>query len=484
MNKPILLFKYIPAFFSLLFIIICTQEDVNESIIASVKDRKISVNDFKDRAEFTIRPAFLQGKNLNQKRIVLNSLIAEKILAHEAESDSQITENKKLQQYVGGIKEQKMRELHYRRFALDQVSINEELVQQILQTANRRYDLAYFDVSSSVNFDSLAGILKPDDNMFQNTMQNFYPDQKLQRQIITWREVLNTELFEKLFMKQAEPGEIIGPVIRRDGRVFFFQVQDWQTTINPSETERKLISQKIEQHLRSKLAAEKYDEAISKLMSGKELVFNFDGLVELINLLGPIFLKEEGSSNLLDDPSNRIKREVILDTLWRSENIIEDKTVFSVDDNSWSIQDVLEAIGRHPLIFRKYHIAKKEFGDQLKLALVDLIRDHYITRESYNMGLDKAPEIRKAKALWTDHFYALLLREKYLSSKTDSLMHDLEYVSQKVEKLRVKYDADIIINEELLDETEIADVQLFAFQKNVPFPLVSPGFPLLTMDDD
>jgi len=137
MNNPISLFKYIPAILPFLLIFTCTQVDRNDSTIASVKGRKISVNDFKDRAELTIRPAFLRGKNFNQKRIVLNSLIAEKILAHEAESDSQITRNEKLQKYVNGIKEQKMRELHFKRFAMDQVAVDNSLLEDVLETVNR-----------------------------------------------------------------------------------------------------------------------------------------------------------------------------------------------------------------------------------------------------------------------------------------------------------------------------------------------------------
>jgi len=483
MNNPISLFKYIPAILPFLLIFTCTQVDRNDSTIASVKGRKISVNDFKDRAELTIRPAFLRGKNFNQKRIVLNSLIAEKILAHEAESDSQITRNEKLQKYVNGIKEQKMREMHFKRFALDQVTVDNNLVEDILETVNRSYDLSYFDISTSTNYDSIARILKDNEDVFSTTMQEFYPDQKLQRQNITWRDVINTELFEDLFKNRAEPGKIIGPVIRQDGRVFFFRVESWQNNIINSETDRQFIRSKIEQQIRDKKAAEKYDDVVSELMSGKELIFELDGLVQLINMLGPIFLKEDGHGNLLNDPANRFNREIRLDTLRQSSHLDEGITIFKVGSRMWSMNDVLNEIERHPLIFRKKRIAKKEFGESIKLALVNLVRDHFITKEAYKMGFDKTPEIQEAESLWTDHFYALLLREKYLSSKTDSLMHDLEYVSKKVGELRVKYTADIIVNEELLDETEIADVQLFAFQKNVPFPLVSPGFPLLTMDD-
>jgi len=472
--------------FATLFILLavsCSQDNNKSHIIATVGDRNIYLGDFLNRAELTIRPVFLRGENIDQKRLVLNSLLAEKILAVEAENDPKITENAKLQRYVTGIKEQKMRELYFDLFAYQQVTPDKELIEQIVQNATRRYDLAYFDIAESSNYDSVANILQQENTAFFSVAQKFYPDKSVHKQTITWREVINTDLFDDLFKQRTEPGQIIGPVKRNDGRIFFFRIEKWQSAVALSEFDKQFVRQKVKKQLRSSLAALKYEEVITELMSGKELIFKMEGLVPLINMLGPVFLKDDGEFNFNNVLIDRFKQEVKLDTMMQARHSHGQKPVLTFDGKIWRIDDILDEMTGHPLIFRKKRFARKEFGEQLKYALADLMRDRRITKESYDLGFENDPLILRAEMLWKDHFFALLAREKLLDSKVDTVQNDIEYMSGQVGKLRRLYNDQITINEKLLVESKIADVQLLTFQRNVPFPVVTPGFPLLTMDD-
>lgn len=56
----------------------------HETILAKVGDKTISVNEFIRRAEYTPRPAYCRGENYIHRKIILNSLVAEKLLALEA----------------------------------------------------------------------------------------------------------------------------------------------------------------------------------------------------------------------------------------------------------------------------------------------------------------------------------------------------------------------------------------------------------------
>ena len=58
-------------------------------IIATVENRVITVNDFLKRCEYSPRPAYCNGDNFIHKKIALNSLIAEKILAVEFDRNNQ-----------------------------------------------------------------------------------------------------------------------------------------------------------------------------------------------------------------------------------------------------------------------------------------------------------------------------------------------------------------------------------------------------------
>ena len=55
----------------------------NDQVLAYVGDRIITIQDFLRRAEYSIRPTYCRQSNYIHKKIVLNSLIAEKITALE-----------------------------------------------------------------------------------------------------------------------------------------------------------------------------------------------------------------------------------------------------------------------------------------------------------------------------------------------------------------------------------------------------------------
>ena len=72
-----------------LFVLILVLQTVifcqDENIIAQINDRVITKEDFILRSEYTIRPAYCKSNNQIHKKIILNSLIAEKLMALEVE---------------------------------------------------------------------------------------------------------------------------------------------------------------------------------------------------------------------------------------------------------------------------------------------------------------------------------------------------------------------------------------------------------------
>ena len=88
-----------------------------EKILVKIGDKTISVNEFIHRAEYTIRPKYCNQDNYIHKKIILNSLIAEKLLALEAAGRNELAEDVQFQDYIRGRKEQAMRQwLYYNDF--------------------------------------------------------------------------------------------------------------------------------------------------------------------------------------------------------------------------------------------------------------------------------------------------------------------------------------------------------------------------------
>ena len=114
------------------------QEEPEESILVEVGDVTISVSEFIRRAEYTIRPPYCKGSNNLDKKIVINSLIAEKMFALEATDTNFVVSSERVQLYLQGLKEQAMRQWLYAKAADEKVELDSTEVLKIVKVAGRK----------------------------------------------------------------------------------------------------------------------------------------------------------------------------------------------------------------------------------------------------------------------------------------------------------------------------------------------------------
>ena len=87
-------------------------------------DRIITREDYINRAEYTLRPQYCRGNQYFHKKIILNNLIAEKLLAIESDSVYNEFKPSGLISFIKGRKEQAMRQLLYFKEGYEKVSID------------------------------------------------------------------------------------------------------------------------------------------------------------------------------------------------------------------------------------------------------------------------------------------------------------------------------------------------------------------------
>ena len=143
-------------FFTLLLLYTCSKEvnDISRSpieipednIIAKIDDKIITVEEFIKRSEYTVRPAYCRGDNIIHKKIILNSLIGEKLLSLEA---TDISLSPHLMKYLKGRKEQAMRKLLFYEKGYKDVQIPPETLNQFSSTADRKYKVQFFILPDS-----------------------------------------------------------------------------------------------------------------------------------------------------------------------------------------------------------------------------------------------------------------------------------------------------------------------------------------------
>jgi len=161
-----------------------------------------------------------------------------------------------------------------------------------------------------------------------------------------------------------------------------------------------------------------------------------------------------------------------------------DQPLFSLNNEMWTVRMLQRELKIHPLVFRKQKMAKTEFAKQLKLAIVDMIRDKYITEDAYNKGYDQVPSVRRNYNMWRDNLLALYQREQFLKNVDKENKGQMAIIEDILTpysmELYNKYTDNISINTDALEKTELTSIDMFVIQKNVPYPVLVPSFPQVT----
>ena len=116
------------SFYLILYLFSCQNFEVKNSaptsslnnLLATIGDKKITVNDFIKRCEYVPRPNYCKNNSYIHKKIALNSLIAEKLLSLEFEKNNyKFTKAQK--NLILGRKEQSMRQMMMKKNGFNKV---------------------------------------------------------------------------------------------------------------------------------------------------------------------------------------------------------------------------------------------------------------------------------------------------------------------------------------------------------------------------
>lgn len=464
------------------------EKEDTDVIVAKVADRTITLNEFLKRSEYTIRPPYAKLDTYIHKKIILNSLIAEKLFSLEAGENNSLMNNESFRSYIQGRKEQAMRKWLYQKEGYDRVKLDSSDIAKTYYNSGREYKVAYFSVGDSAT----AMLVKKKMNShitFEQVHRELYGIGGIAQRSVNWQQEENDAINDALFSDTLKADQVIGPIKTEDNLWTVIKILDWNTRPAVTESQKNQRWNDVQDRLIRREALRLYSRFAAEIMRGKRIEFVENTFWKLLDLLRPYYLVSS------KDKTESLKRQIWQDK--DNEKIVDDQSdayqdikgepLFQQNSEVWTVEEVQKAISHHPLVFRTNHIDAKNFPEQIKLAIVDLIRDHYLTQEAYKRGYDKATIVRRETEMWQDHYNAHYYRENYLKSKNDTLNFATDYLqiidqylNGHVEELYKKYSDKIIINTDILEKVKLTRIDLFATDRNVPFPLVVPGFPVLT----
>jgi len=462
-------------------------------ILARVGDKTISLKEFIRRAEYTIRPSYCNGNNNLQKKIVLNSLIAEKMLAIELGENHELEQNQGFQSYIQGHKEQAMREWLQYQEGTWKVKIEDSEIQKIYNVAGRTYKVKYFNIPK----DSIANIVKEE---LTNKLETF---ESLQNQIwvgksdsvreVKWNSQENPLIIKSLYSDNIAKDTVIGPLqIGRDDHILM-KVVGWTDEKAITDESKNQRWNDVREDIMKRKALNLYDEFIISTMKGKKLEFNKETFDKIVELLAPIYVRspEEKEKLLSSAMINQSNKSPELNHLAGGIKGIYDNYFFRTDGKVWTVKNFLEELNTHPLVFRNQVKKESEFANQFRFAVVDLIRDKYLTQEAYKRGYQNIDAVKEYTNMWNDALVAQYMKEEFLKKTIPHLSDSLntysviqDYLNPYIDSLQKKYSDKIEVNVEEFNKIKLTRIDVIAIEQHVPYPIMVPSFPQITTDHD
>jgi len=473
-------------------LVVCSKfkEQKNEAVVlARVGEKTITLEEFLQRAEYTIRPRYCKGNSGVEKKIVLNSLLAEKMLAMEAGKDNLLANSEHFQRFMQGRKEQAMRQVLMYEEGFKKVQLDTSEIKNAFKLAGRKYEVEFI----ALNHDSLAAITKKiltsaADSSFERTFRTFSDLDTIPRHEVEWSTPEDQTIHQALFSEPLRVGQVIGPLQLEKDNQIILRVKGWTDRVAISDTDVRQRWDDVSTKLKEQKAEAVYSKFIGQVMRGKKMEFNPDIFVKLVNIIGPIYFPPKNAKEdaFLDAAFSRAPEVSLPDTLDKTLEALGENPLFQVDGKVRTVNDFLYEYERHPLVFRKKKMGKSEFAEQLKLAIVDMVRDRYLTDEAYKRGFDKREAVKRNVEMWEDANLALFQKAQYLAKRKadqkDAMTTITQYLDPYADSLQAKYSDQIEVNIEAFNDAQLTRIDMFTIQENVPFPVYVPAFPQITTD--
>lgn len=266
---------------------------VEKIILAKVADREITLDDFYSRAEYTIRPPYCNGDNNIDKKIILNSLITEKILALQSENEYNLMSDERISNMIVGLREQKMRALLSYYEGDNKVKLDTNELKKIYSVAGRTYRIEHFNIPDAKLANSLYKKFSGSDSSFNKIYRKSAITDSIYKREVSWSAPEAKEIHEALFSEKLKKNQWIGPLNINDSTNLFINIKGWSDRVVITNKE---ISERWADVV-EKVAREKadsiYDKFVLGIMGDKTLTFNADVFAKVAKLLAPFYLNQK-----------------------------------------------------------------------------------------------------------------------------------------------------------------------------------------------
>ena len=278
------------------FILSCADHKVENAkvspesgnVLTSIGNKVITVNDYIKRCEYVPRPNYCKNNNYIHKKIALNSLIAEKLLALEFEKKKLNFTNAQ-NSLITGRKEQSMRQMMLKVNGFDKVKLDSGVVEIIAKQNKRTYEVSFL----ILNAFQKKQVFEKRITSLSNIQDSLSDLPAASTRSIGLNDEMPDEVKNILIFSKPAKNFLYGPVSLSKEKYMFFEVSSWNTLVSVTAEQKKQAYLDAKKIYIESAALKIYKKYVSDLMSQKELVFDPEVFQIFSNKLSSVYLIEK-----------------------------------------------------------------------------------------------------------------------------------------------------------------------------------------------
>jgi len=203
-----------------LLLVACTSKDILDNsraslpdslILARVGDRIITTQDFIRRAEYVPRPDYCLGSSYIDKKIILNALIAEKLLALEQHSGT-LDRNRYYRHYIQGRTEQAMRQWLSNVEGFEKAHPDTTTIKARYHLLGKTFDIAWFAIPNTNDIPKVKMLLASGVS-FNEIYEAFTKTDTIPRRQVQYKYAEDPILLNAWIQQAVRVHQVIGTLI-------------------------------------------------------------------------------------------------------------------------------------------------------------------------------------------------------------------------------------------------------------------------------
>ena len=424
----------------------------NEPVLAKVGGLYITEREFLER--FELLPSQLRSRSSNieeSKLLFIYSLVAEKLLAQEAEA-RQLTEDSVVQKALYQIKKNLVRDQLYREQIQEKVKVSSTEIQKATIDAERQLFISFlfFDDSSDAAFirKELGNCKRFNRFQVDSTIASIRDTATL-----SWGEA-EAPIEQAAF--RLKPGEC-SPVVNASTGFYILHLdKEWK---NPyySTMVPNVLYERVETKLRLRKEKARLDEYLTSVIKTKASYAFPRTFVPLAKTLNDIWNhKQTGSEELVSDS--------LLEIIFQRCKYQLQDTLVIIGSSFWNVEDVLYQLrGKTFTIDRSRTTG---IAAQLNNHMQMLVHQEILAQEGLSQKLEERASVKNEFDIWRQQVlakYAEIDFQRRVQISDQDIIRYLEEAEPKFEYPLVQ------IRELHTPNIEIMELALKELQAGLPF---------------